>query len=213
MALTPVPHCVKVELRHLIDGQNVWNTFYAQCPSEPDATEIEEMLLAAQTYWHANWASEFGAGVTLQEIVGTSLTSLDGARVVLSVSPPDVGTNIADVLPLNATIAIKRSVGHRGKGRSGRVYWPQLREDQVSGDRVNGTELDGIVNKCEGMGAAIAGAGPDITLDCVAHQSGSHAGTSEPIITYSASDDYIDSQRDRLPRHKRHKKPRTPSVP
>lgn len=202
----PIPHCVKVELRHLADGQSVYNTFYAQCPVEPNFAECEDMANAAVTAWAANWQAHLPTTIELAEVVATTLTGLTSPRADVQVTPPLVGTNIGAALPLNVTLAIKRATGNRGKGRNGRIYWPCLMEGQVSQDRVDVTEVDVIATAVQAMGTAIANGGPAGTEDVVAHQHGSLAGTSTRVQSYLASDNYVDSQRDRLPRHKKHKR-------
>lgn len=213
MPTTPIPHCVKVELRHIIDAQNVWNTFYAQCTAEPTEAEVIDMANAAITAWSGSWQALLPENAELVEVVATSLTGLDGARAVALVDPPLFGTKTSQQVALNATIAIKRNTGHRGKGRNGRVYWPALCEDQVTGDQVEAGPLAAIVTACQAMGTGIADGGPAGTVDVVAHQHGSRAGTSDPVLSYTFADDYIDSQVDRLPRHKRHKKRSNTSPP
>lgn len=209
---TPIPHCVKVELRHICDGQSVYNTFYAQCEAEPTIPELEDMCSGAEDAWVANWQAKLTSDISLFEITATSLTGLDAGRVVRSVDPPQQGTKDDQPLPLNATVAIKRSTGHRGRGRNGRIFWPHLSKNQVDGDTVVGTDLSGLVTAAQAMGTGIAAAGPAGTTDVVAHQFGTHAGTSDVVLSYVAADNYVDTQKDRLPRHKAKRKARI-SVP
>lgn len=206
MPLTPVPHCVKTEIRHIIDAQNVYVTYFTQLTAEPDATELEAMANAAETSWGTHWQPLLTTAAQLVEIVCTSLTGLTGARVSHLVDPPLAGSVPGNYLPLNSTLAIKKNTGNRGKGRNGRIYWPQLTETNVTGDLADPVYVALLVTAAHDMGTDIALGAPAGADDVVAHQHGAHAGTSDPIISYVASDNYIDSQRDRLPRHKRKKK-------
>lgn len=210
MAVTPVPKCIQVNFNMLADGQLVENTFYVQCTDEPTGSDIQTVLEAGIAQWITSFQPLLPLTCGLFEVVGVSLTGLGGARAIAQVNPPEDGSNVSTPAPLNATLALKRSGAMRGRGLSGRIYWPQLAEGQYEGDRVTDAFIADALVAVQALSDALAAAAPAGATAVIAHKTGAHAGTSTEIAAWSAADGYIDSQRNRLPRHKRHKKPSTP---
>jgi len=103
-------------------------------------------------------------------------------------------------LPVNNAIAIKRTSGLTGRSARGRIYWGNLAESHVTGNLVQESVADAIVDFCNAVDAVA------FALDWVAvivsrTTAGAvrPTGVTFPVTQWSYSDLRVDSRRDRLP--------------
>lgn len=147
--------------------------------------------------------------LSIVEITSTDLTSLAGSRVSLEYDSPIAGTHASPIMPLNVTLAIKLATANRGRGRNGRIFWPAFSEDQIAGDRVLTATASAIVTALNNLITEVQAADPQVTC-VVAHRIVAGAkiypGGYTPVVGFTVTDNYVDSQKDRLPFHKKHKK-------
>lgn len=164
--------------------------------------------------WETDTAAPLRSNeVDLIRITATDLTSLTSGRVDDQLTAPVTGGVTSGALPANATFAVKASIGERGKGRNGRTFWVGLAESQVNGAELAVATADNIQTALNTLitdvSTGIAGASL-----CVIHTRVN--GVPLTVATFSViqafvyTDVFVDSQRDRLPGHKRHKKPAAP---
>jgi hypothetical protein len=187
------------------------NVYYVRTSSLTWDDATLDLVEAAMVDWETTDASDLRAdSVALYEVVATDLTSLFGIRKAYDVSPEVVGS-LAGPLPANATIAAKADIGRRGRGTAGRTYWIGLSAGQISttGDQILPLAADEILSALNVLVSTIAGLAP-IEGMCIPHFVVDHVRPptvlADIIVKYVLSDFYLDSQRDRLPNHKkRHK--------
>lgn len=207
MATQPVPGTVQVQMQESVDGQAIFQTFYFASVSPWEMGDLQSLADAAASVWDTDFAPLFPAGLTLNRVVVTDLSSLTGDRYVKALSPVSPGTGVGDYLPLNATLAIHLDIGNRGRGKNGRTFWPALLESSVTGDTASTafgaaavTAIEALQTACE----AINGCHMAIVsrwLDGAKRPN----GQEYPVVSVSVRDLSIDSQKDRLPYHKRKK--------
>lgn len=210
-----VPAVARFEMRYRNLDSTFENVYYARTSDaiwdEPSLDAVE----AAMENWESTVASlDRGNQYSLYEIVATDLTSLFGIRKAYAVTPI-VGT-LANSLPANVTIALKADIGRRGRGTAGRTFWIGMAEGQLNGpDQISSAVATALVGDMNALRDAVAAITPIEGL-CIPHFI--VAGVRPPsvqadiIVQYLLSDFYIDSQRDRLPGHKKHKKTAAPVV-
>lgn len=204
-----VPAVARFELRYRNVDTTMENVFYARTSSLTwDEAQLDSVEAAFEA-WETSTASPLRNDiVSLYEIVATDLTSLFGIRKSYAVSPVITGT-LANPLPANVTVSVKASIGRRGRGTNGRHFWIGLAEGQTAGDSIATLAANGIVSALNTIKDTIAGLAPIEGL-CVPHFV--VGGVRPPsvladiIAEYLLSDYYLDSQRDRLPGHKKHKR-------
>lgn len=211
MANQPAPGVLEVRLQYLSDGEkceNVYHVHHGSSIAWPEA-DIEDVLSTFEN-WEDTTASLLRpTDVSLYNMVGSDLTSLTAFRRSRAVSPAIVGSIASDSLPNNATMAITFNTGNRGKGQNGRQFWIGLTENHVTGNSVEAAHRDSIISALEALDAAIQTLDPAYRL-VVLHRvvNGVHpptAGTTN-VLSFSTADLIVDSQKNRLPNHKKRKR-------
>lgn len=209
-----IPDVAQFQLVYSCDGQRVQNDFYFHKEGDWAQADLNAAISAIGTEWALDWQPLLPTAIELAQVIGTGLTSLDSPRVAGELPSPLPGTNVSAALPLNATLAIKMQTASRGRGRNGRIFWPALCEAQVVDNQANSIFVTDAVDAVTQLQAVVVASGAGIT-PVVAHRYRDKVrlmpGASSPIVEVVATDRYIDSQKDRLPFHKKHKKaPVTP---
>jgi hypothetical protein len=136
----------------------------------------------------------------------TDLTSLSGGSIFRGVSI--VGGDAHPASPANTTFAIKLGTGKRGRGTNGRVFWYGLTEDSVdyySMTSVAADSLLAIVTALIADVTAVTGFLLTVPHSVVAGVK-INPRTNDPVLNASYTDLFLDSQKDRLPGHKRQRR-------
>lgn len=207
------PGILQVEMRYLKDGQNVFNVFHVANNdlTDWDSTPIDAVESVFHTnYWIGSQSALLCADISLVEIVCTDLTSLAGLKQAYPITPAEAGSHTGGSLPNNATIAVKAAIGTRGRGTSGRIFWPGLPESEVTGNTLDSDYADGIVLALQTLKEDIDGliAGFDlVVLSRRLNGTLRPSGIGRHIRDWVLTDTSVDSQKLRLPRHKKAKKP------
>ncbi len=215
MAGQVAPKVARFEMKFQNSDTQMENVFHARATAASwDATTLDAVE-AAFVSWFSSTAYQYvNDQVNLYEMIATDLTSLSGLRRVYPISPPLDGNISSAPQPANATFAVKANIGTRGRGQNGRVFWISLSDDQTNQDQLNKTNADEIVTALNTLRTSIAAVTGCDGL-CIPHFV--VGGVRPPsvgnslVTSFSYSDLYIDSQRDRLPFHKKHKKKVVPT--
>lgn len=214
MAGQVAPKVARFEMKFQTADTLLENVFHARSTAGSWDSTTLDAVEAAFVAWFSGTSYQYvNDSMSLFEMIATDLTSLSGLRRVYPISPPLDGNISADPLPANATFAVKANIGTRGRGQNGRIFWPSLSSDQVTLDQLNKTNADEIVAALNTLRTSIAAVTGCDGL-CIPHFV--VAGVRPPsvgnslVTSYSYSDLYVDSQRDRLPFHKKHKRPVSP---
>lgn len=207
----PVPGVLEVRMQYLFAGERAENVYHVHkglSTAWGDA-QIEDVLSTFEDWETTSSSLLRPTDVSLVNMIGSDLTSLNALRRSRAVVPAVNGAVVSDSLPNNATIAVKYDTGNRGRGQNGRQFWIGLAENQVDANTLHTAARDNIVTSLQTLLANIE------TLDSayrlvVVHRvvNGTHpavAGTSN-ILSFGMADLTIDTQKNRLPGHKRNKR-------
>jgi hypothetical protein len=113
------------------------------------------------------------------------------------------------MLPLNVTKAIELFTGNRGRGVNGHFYWPALSEDQVAGDNIAGAAQAAMQAALQALIIAVPGTIPTAVLTVLSRWLGGVKranGIGRTVTSAECPNTYCDTQKNRLPGHKRKKK-------
>lgn len=202
-----VPKCVRAELRYTYQGNNASNVLHVGTDVDPtpaDLATIRDTIVA----WFASdmdqWISH---DVILTELVLTDLSDINGSRLVTGLNAP--GTAESESLPANASLAIKADIGTRGKGKNGRVFQFGLPETAVNGSTAGTGFVNGVCAAWNALNSQL-GALAGITGLVVPHLvvGGVRVPVAEisEVLNFVCTNPYTDSQKNRLPFHKKKKK-------
>lgn len=195
-------------MEYIIALQNVENVFHVTHNDDGPWT-LPDMEDLASTF--ADWEDGTGKlqrsiACSLHNITVTDLTALTGSRLTRPVDPPVFGTQTGDAQANNVTYALKADIHNRGRGKNGRTFWVGLAEQQTAGSSINGTNRDAIVSAMNGLLAAVTAANPNwqvVVPHRVVNNIKPPIADYSRVFLYSATDDILDSQRNRLPNHHR----------
>lgn len=207
-----VPKVARFELWYTIPGNTIANIFHVRATTTSWAEADLDACEQAFEDWFSTTASQYiNADCDLFQIIATDLTNLSGIRKVYPISPSLSGAMNNQLLPANVTFALKANIGTRGRGTSGRTFWPALGDTQVVNESMNGAAATLLVGA---MNQLITDIGAVTNVDSLVVPHFIVGGVRPPtvaasdITSYGFSDLFLDSQRLRLPNHKKHK--RTP---
>lgn len=207
MVYRPIINCVELKEVFEMNGQMMQNTYYAQGDSAVTLGDLQALADKVIDWESPDALLDRSITCKLVQVIATDLTSLDSGRVVVTDGLPALGARLSEHLPHNVTLAIKGSTGQRGRGRSARTFWVGLCEDQIVG---NNASPQTIVDLEDNMAALLAGINsvPGYLMS-VAHRWRDNIkldiGTTSPILSWGVTDTIVDSQKNRLPGHKKHR--------
>lgn len=205
-----VPGVVEIRMQYKSDGEKCENVYHVEHGAgEWSETDLEHLATLFLT-----WEDEVGKlhrsnEVVLYQVIATDLTSLSGFRLVIAPDIPPVGFLTGQVLPNNATLAVHADIGTRGRGKSGRIFFIGLNELDVDGNSVDAGLGGFIEDDLNTLRTRVQAA--DVSWHmCVPHRV---VGNVRPpsasftdIRSWGLTDFSIDSQKLRLPFHKKHKR-------
>lgn len=207
MAFVPVPNTVLVELRMTQDSQEVENTLYFDSGAPNTVVAMTGLAGDIASWWENELAVLTHTGVQLREVVVTDLGSATGPQVTFAPPIAAFGGVGGDALPMNVSFSVGFNTAQRGRSFRGRNFFIGLAESQVTGNQVNGGVIAAIVDAYElllgspftdfgAWSVASRFSGVDPTTGKPIPRV---TGIATPIISVSASDSIVDSQRRRLP--------------
>jgi hypothetical protein len=201
-----VTKVVQIELRFFMGNNNAQNTLHAQCSVVPTLAELTDLGGTLSSWITDRWAPIAAEAWTCNEIVLTSLDSILGPRLSIPISPPQAGGLAVDALPANATIAIKEDIGRRGRGTAGRIFWIGLTEGQQLVNELTPAAQSAIIAALETLKDDVQALDNFEGL-CVPHMVVGgvrpNPATATIVQLFTATDLTLDSQKDRLPFHKK----------
>lgn len=207
MPFVPVENTVLVEMRMVLDAQQVENTLWFNFETPPSTTSLATLGAEMLDWWITFYRPLTSTETTLAEIVCTDMSSATGPQVTTTAPVITAGTLSAPVLPSNATLTVSFRTNARGRSFRGRNYIVGLTEEVNTGNTVNTGYVTNVINAYE---ALLSGGGvlSDGVWSVVSRYSGVDAdgdpiprlaGVTTGIVAVVVVDRTIDSQRRRLP--------------
>lgn len=208
MAHQDVTNTVQIELRFFMGNNNAQNTLHALASATPGVEDLNLLGAEIATWLETEWAPLASSDWTATEVVLTSLDSITGPRISIPISPPIPGEVIVPAAPANVTIAIKEDIGIRGRGTAGRIFWVGFAQTQVDTNLVDSSVATAILVALNNLATTISGMIGFEGL-CVPHKTvaGVHPNPASSTVVqrFLLTNLSTDSQKDRLPFHKKRK--------
>lgn len=204
-----ITNTVRCQINYFMGNNNAANVFHVGYTTAPAISDLSTLATAIEDWLTASWkpaASQDWSAVSVQL---TDEGGPDGKRLSFNFDPEIIGSDVTNAMPANVTVAVKEDTGIRGRGRSGRWFWIGLSEAGVDGNVLIAGSVTAILAAMDALNAAI------IALDAfdgmvVPHsfEKGVHLNPAEshPVVSFAMTDNSVDSQKDRLPFHKKRKK-------
>lgn len=210
MAATRFIDVAEVRMLYTQEGERVENVMHVL--NNAGGWTIPTLLDLGATFvdWEdATAKAQRNSGTFLDLVTVTDLTSLGSARVTVPVSPSIQGTGVGSPAPNNVTIAIKHNTGVRGRGRQGRSFWIGVHENMYTANTIESASVTAITGAMLALKALVLALDPDYRM-VVCHRKVDGVpllvGNTSEVLSYDISDATLDSQRTRLPGHKRNRR-------
>lgn len=148
--------------------------------------------------WHSTTADTWQSNqVALTNILGRDLSAPDS--YVVEENMNQAGASATPVLPANVTFCVKALTGFAGRSFRGRLYWIGLYEGGVAGDFVADVTATGIVAAMNTLRTQLNTQGmTPVVVSRVSNGVPRVTGVATDIISYSKTDNRVDTQRRRL---------------
>jgi len=205
----PVPNVAQVKMTYRQGTELMSNSYYVE---RDTPWSVEDLVTLSDIFY--NWEntdgkSERSLSIELTHMTMADLTADDAAYSARAIDPAVGGTNIGQALPLNCTLAVAAVTGQRGRGRQGRTFWIGLTENQVDENVVTNVIKTNIVDNLNSLLEAVNDVAGQQLVVVHRYVDGVKlaTGTTTPIITWTVRDTTIDTQKLRLPNHRRNKRP------
>lgn len=208
MANQPCPNIASVVFKSVYDSQNIQNTMYFEKAGGWVAGDMADLASTAEAAWIAQMLGHYSNDVTFMGVVATDLTSLLGERAITTPDFGNVGTATGTSAPGNVAFAIQQQTGNRGRGKQGRFFYGPIPSGSIAENVIQQTPADGVVASLDAVVAAIVAGVPGashVVLSRYAAGVKRPDGIGLPVTGMGYTNLYLDSQRDRLPFHKKRK--------
>lgn len=209
MVAPVIPHWVTVTVHGQTEDGEQWANVLSYS-STPDITN-DTMAITVADSFATNVIPHFQAAMsntcTINDVtVTTHYPSGEQHQGVHLFNPPIIGTVSEDMAPANACGLISWRCGRVGRSFRGRTYVAGVPETSTVGDYFNGGQLVRLGNLATEIYNWLGPAAINLILSIASRK---RLELNE--VTAFLIDAWVNSQRDRLPKHKRHHKKKTGS--
>jgi len=195
----PAPGIAKVEMRFTHQAQKVENVFHVRQSGAATVASLTAIAELFKNAWRTVISTEVVLVATLDSVVVTDLSVVNGLAVVDTALLPSAGQRNEADLPMNVTIAISWHTGLAGKSFRGRTYHVGIPQSVTVGSRINAAYHTGLVNVYEYLRSNAASSGTPMVVLSRRTAKAFRANAIGTDITSMSLDDVLDSQRRRLP--------------
>lgn len=203
---TVLDKTAEVVMQYELQGEIVENVYYVL-----GTAEWTIGLLSSLCTDFAGWETDIASphrcvGTTCQRISAIDRSTETGPRVDQTVTI--AGTAVEEPVSNNVTIAVSWRTAKRGRRYRGRTFYVGLGSGflAVGAQSVTAAAVPIIIGMYTNlMGVAFANGGKMVVAHQVEGGVRITPGTVEPITSVILVDQFIDSQRRRLPGHNRHR--------
>lgn len=193
---------IKVRITYGFNGKPAVNVHFVlqRTPATPVPTEqLEEAADAFHAAWNTSWKTRAHEDWSVDSIVATDWSDIDGGAVGSTLSMPIDGVaTVGDPTPASVSLVGSHRTGLTGKSRRGRNYIAGLAQAEVDGN----TASQGIVTDVATLYTGLATNLDAVDMDLVVYSL--KAGGTERVtplatlVTATIVNTLVDTQRRRL---------------
>lgn len=201
MAFVPAPNIVMVEVRALLDSQQIENRFMVDALTAVTPTNLDDITNFVSVWAQAHYFPLLPNAVSLREVVGTDLTTQNGQQHTIVPSGSVIGGTAQAPMPNETSFCVSLHTGSRGRSARGRSYVLALGKGQVAGNIIDSGYLTSMVAAYQELIDTLSTNG--FALVVVSYRANKVPRPGGPvyfpITTAVATDNIVDSMRRRKP--------------
>lgn len=191
MPLPLIANATKVEVRGTLFNQQVENVWYVQTADPPLLADLSTIASIFQI-GYAAFTGPLSQDLTTREVFVRYVGSASGPEFTLTIAPPQPGGAVEDSMPSNVALCLSLRTALAGRRFRGRKYFSGIPVSKVVGDVIDSTLVSNMLTDINTMIADLATNGTPLSIV-------SYVGlTITPVVTCTAVDTLVDSQRRRL---------------
>lgn len=200
MAFIPLPNTAQVELRYLLDNQNVETTLYFTKAEGLSPDDLEGIGEGVRGWWLGLMQARLAQNIALREIYVTDQSDQFGGTATITTGLPANGTASTDAAPNNVALCVSFRTARRGRSYRGRNFVPGIPKGVVIESHVTDEYAAGVQAAYNALPASLGQLG--YTWVIASRQVNSAprvVGEVTPVTAAVVIDPTVDSQRRRLP--------------
>lgn len=203
MAFQAVPNTVEIDVIYTLNLETVQNTFYAEFTGTYAQTDLDSLAAFVATKIGTDWLPHQPVEAVFVRVEVRGL-SAEEDFFAASVLGAGAGEELAEALPNNVTLSIKKSSAFTGRSARGRCYWIGIPSDKTSApdeNHITDTYRDEIVDAVDQIRTTI-NAQANWQAVLVSRFTGGAQRAEGKTFDWIGSvvvDKRVDTQRNRLP--------------
>jgi len=201
MAFVPAPQIMMLEFRYIMAGQRTENRIMVDALAPVTPTTLEALADVGDLWVGNTYLGNIGGNTALSEVVVTDLTTQNGEQVTHAPGSPVTGGKPAP-LPNENAFCISLRSNARGRSARGRWFAGSLSgNDREDANTLTAGYVTDLTTALNGLIGAIDAAGFQAVIVSYRSNNAPRPGGPVyfPIVTATAVDRIIDSQRKRKP--------------
>lgn len=203
MAFKTAHNVACVQIFGTKSGQDVMNDLYYAYETQPTHEELVTLAGNIGDVITEDWLAYLPSDWVGRSVFAYDMTVSDGANAVDDGIAGSVGTAGGDPLPNNATLALARKNGLRGRSGNGRVFWMGLSKTMTPTVNEVGSvwyeAMLAALNTAD-EAAVTGGAERPVILSFQRNHVVSTEATVYDLAEWVVTDNTIDSRRRRMPK-------------
>lgn len=202
MAFIPVPLTAQCNIRGTYIGEQVENTLYVRSNTAWSAVTLQILADQLLAWYDTSVLPLLSASYTLREVYAVDLASVTGPTATSTPIGVRVGGTSGDGMPGSVALCVSFRTGARGRSFRGRNYVPGVVEANVSNNVISATWSESVVLAYQQLLI------PDeylpvsqewVVVSRYANNQPRAQGIATPVTQVLVVDNFVDSQRRRLP--------------
>ena len=202
MPFIPVPNVAQLNIRGTYLGEQVENTIYVQQNVAWNAGSLQLLADAVASWWDTAVLAHVSTSYQYRETYAVDLTSVTGLTATSTPLGAVAGRKVGDPLAGNVSLCVSFRTALRGRSYRGRNYLCGLVEPEVSGNTINLTFAEDVVNAYQQLLIPDEYLIPTqswVIVSRYANKQPRSQGVATPVTQVLIVDNFVDSQRRRLP--------------
>lgn len=198
MVYIPAVNTAQAELRWTVSDQLVENVLYFLHDGAILTADLVDLAGYLETWATTDFIAMMASNVVWRECYVTNLTTQTGETYTSNLEAGEAGTQGA-AAPNNATIAVSFRTVVRGRSGRGRNYVPAVTAANITNNIVSGAFRSGILSAYLAMMTDLPVDWTWVVLSRYSNNQPRASGATFPVNAVVFSDNFVDSQRRRLP--------------
>lgn len=206
MPFIPATNVAQVEMLYNLNGEIVENVYHVKTPSPLTEAQLDALTGVFESWEITTARLQRTNECTLSGIRATDLSTLGGAQFFRPSGGGAPGTLTGDASPNNVTLAVKANTTRGGRGSQGRSFWVGISEQNTNGNLYSTPDALLITQALDTLKTNVAAIGAGYFLAVLHSRVGGvviNPRLATAITSWSLKDFVLDSQRTRLPGHRR----------